>query len=94
MSQHNIKRRIRALERLHRELGELTIAHLGVVKFLLTEKELNALTEDIDAWSLTDANGTLAPPPTTKAELLHGLISGHYLLMNGIARVQLNSKEL
>ncbi|BDQ36155.1 hypothetical protein SYK_05150 [Pseudodesulfovibrio nedwellii] len=93
MSQHNIKRRIRALEKVQATLESFKTAHLGIVKFICTEDELSQLAHDIDVWSLTDAGGCLIPPPNDPTELVSGLLTGRFLLLNGIARVTFNRRN-
>ncbi|MGE4193412.1 MAG: hypothetical protein AB7E51_08495 [Pseudodesulfovibrio sp.] len=87
MSQHNILRRLRALERTCRDIEKQRTGHLGIVELIVANSTFQEIVDGIELWSLTDSRGMVVAPPENKNDLVKGLIARDYLLLSGIAAV-------
>jgi len=92
MSQHNILRRLRKLEKVAKARAKAGAAHLGCIPFILDEDEFKSLIQDIQHWHLTDAKGTPPTTPVCVDELETGLRTGQYLIMSGVCRIQITEE--
>lgn len=93
MSQHNILRRLRKLEREAKARANAETAHLGCVPFHLTEDEFSEVLKVIDQWHPTNEIGAPISTPVCIDELAEGLRAGQNLLMSGIVRIQILDED-
>ena len=93
MSQHNAKRRLKALER---DLGakiKARTAHLGCVSFIGTLETLKWIIDDIESLNPTDERGRPIVPTQDKQKLTDALGKGQLLIFSGIGRIQITDEE-